>query len=292
MDEQAAEMGALAVEDEAVARGFAGAAWRELRVLRRGFENWPALAARLAAGRLAGRPPGLELRARSGEVACSLPGDRSWRTLVETLGADSYRLGAMGFPRAPIVVDVGANLGGFTLAMLRTRPLARVLAYEPSPAAFGAARENLARNGVLDRVELQGLAVTGTPAAQVILYEQEGDLCTSSTVERSGEAPDRGLRAVTVPARSLTELLTIIDSRVDLLKLDVEGGEYDIVVGSAPAVFRSVERIVLEYHRVPGHDVGELATHLAAAGFVWERQLRSARPGQGLAWWRSDNTSG
>ena len=256
----------------------------EFAALRRGFTNWPSLVCAIVLGRLRGQPPGLHLRARGGFIAWTPTGDRSWWTIVETMGADTYRLASMELPETPTVLDIGANLGGFTLALLRHRPRARVAAYEPSPFAFAACRENLSQNGLTEQVTLSPSAVTGRSAERLTLYQDRGDTCTSTLLPGNHDATP--VQPVEVAAVTLTEAVLACDADIDLLKLDVEGAEYDIILGTPPDVLRRVHRIVLEYHPVPGSTVAQLASHLAAAGFSWERQEHAALVDQGLGWWR------
>ena len=90
---------------------------------------------------------------------------------------------------------------------------------------------------------------------------------------------------VEVPALPLSAILSSYPSDIDLLKMDAEGAEYGIVEETPVELLAKVRRMVVEYHRVPGHQVRELAAGLRTAGLVWEGQEHSALPGQGLAWW-------
>jgi hypothetical protein len=56
------------------------------------------------------------------------------------------------------------------------------------------------------------------------------------------------------------------DGDVDLLKIDCEGGEYEIVRGSRPESWRRVRRVVMERHAVPGEPWDELRRRLEEAG--------------------------
>jgi hypothetical protein len=67
--------------------------------------------------------------------------------------------------------------------------------------------------------------------------------------------------------------------RIDLLKLDCEGGEYTILEGAAPATLARVERLCLEYHR----GLGTLPERLAIAGLRLLRHRRDTAH-TGLAW--------
>jgi len=262
-----------------------GSVTDEVRGLRKGFGNWPGLCGAIAVGRMRGRPPALTMRVRRGPTLATPGGDRSWWTAVEIFGRDCYQLAGAGLPPAPVVVDIGANIGGFSLAVLHLRPRAQIAAFEASPAALVALQRNIAANGADERVAVHHAAVTGpTEPGTVWLNEHVGDLCTSSLLE-SGHAGRQSTHRVEVSARPLSTILASYPAGVDLLKMDVEGAEYDIVAATPPPLFARVRRMVVEYHDVPEHHVNELATHLHEAGLLWERQEHSALPNQGLAWW-------
>jgi FkbM family methyltransferase len=262
-----------------------GSVVEEVRGLHKGFGNWPGLCGAIAVGRVRGRPPALTMRVRHGPTLATPGGDRSWRTAVEIFGRDCYQLARAGLPPAPVVVDIGANIGGFSLAVLNLRPRAQIAAFEASPAALVALQRNVAANGVGERVAVHHAAVTGpTEPGTVWLNEHVGDLCTSSVLE-SSDAGRESTHRVKVPARPLSAILASYPHGVDLLKMDVEGAEYDIVAATSPQLFARVQRVVVEYHDVPGHNVDELAAHLHEAGLLFERHEHSALPNQGLAWW-------
>ena len=253
--------------------------------VHRAFGNWLPLLAAIALGRAQRRPPELRMRVRHGPTIHTPAGDRSWRTAVEVFGRDCYRLATADLPPAPAVVDIGANIGGFALAVLAVRPQAQIAAYEPSPAALAALRTNIAANDAQPRVTVHAGAVTGPPKPGTVwLNEQVGDLCTSSVLGK-GDAVAGSAHRVEVPALPLSAILSSYPNEIDLLKMDVEGAEYGIVEATPVELLAKVRRMVVEYHAVPGCDVRDLAHHLHLAGFAWERQEHSALPGQGLAWW-------
>lgn len=276
----------LVETEEPSAAGTTQAVLHEAADVHRGFSNWLPLLVAIAVGRAQRRPRALRMRARSGPTLWSPEGDRSWWTAVEVFGRDCYRLGSAGMPASPTVVDVGANIGAFALAVSASRPRAHVSAYEASPAAVAALQANVAANGAGDRVSVHHCAVIGAPERGTVwLNEQQGDLCTSSVVLTDQACPAATHR-VEVPATTLGAVLRSHPNGVDLLKMDVEGAEYEIVAATPIDQLARVARVVLEYHEVPGHQVSELADRLGAAGLVWELQEHGARPGHGLGWWR------
>jgi FkbM family methyltransferase len=251
----------------------------------RGFENWLPVSWSLLVGRLRNRPPALRLHARSGPVLETLAGDRSWWTCIEVFGRDCYHLDSLGLPMAPTVVDIGANLGAFTLAVRAARPQAHIISFEPGPTAFRMLVHNVRRNqSPAGTTALHQMAVTGSGAGSTVrLAERFGDLCTSSILgDASGEPPGN---TIEVPSRSLADVLSGCPNGVDLVKIDVEGAEYDMICTTTPAVLRATRQLVVEYHPVAGRKFDELAHHLRDAGFLLSRRDRSSLPGQGLGWW-------
>jgi len=271
---------------EAVNQHLWQAVVHEAVSVRHGFGNWLPLLSAITAGRLRGRPPQLEMHVRQGPILYTPAGDRSWRTAVECFGRDCYRLGGADLPTAPVVLDIGANIGAFSLAVLAVRPAAQIAAYEPSPRALAACRSNVSANHADERIVVHGCAVTGLSDPDTVwLNERVGDLCTSSLLDQPEAVGAPSAHRVRVPACPLSAVLSSYPGDIDLVKLDVEGAEYGIIEATPVELLAKIRRIAVEYHDVPGRHVRELAAHLQAAGLEWERQDHSALPGQGLAWW-------
>lgn len=275
-------------EWEPVHRHLLGAVSAECLAMRSGFRNWPSLLGAIALGRLRGQPPALQMQARGGPIIHTVAGDRSWWTVVEVFGRDCYRLASTRLPSKPLVVDIGANIGAFTLGVLARWPEACVWAVEASPRAVGQLVANLGWGSTAARVTVRHAAVVGArQGPTVLLDEHAGDLCTSTLRDVSeARASDQ---VVDVPAVTLAELLGSVlqpgVERVDLCKVDVEGAEYEIVLGTPLKLLGRIDRLVLEYHAVPGRDVADIARHLHAAGLRWQWHEHCARPGHGLAGW-------
>ena len=83
----------------------------------------------------------------------------------------SYFRHGVSVPRkgAPVIVDVGANIGLFSLSCLRQNPRARILAVEPIPAVFNVLERNLSAH---DTTRCMQLAVRDRPG-DVKLYVRE-----------------------------------------------------------------------------------------------------------------------
>jgi FkbM family methyltransferase len=126
-----------------------------------------------------------------------------------------------------VLYDVGANVGAYTLIAAVAVPGLRVVSFEPSPANFAALCANLELNAVSGRVVAVPLAL--------------GDRPRSALLERNGAVPGTAPRVVdgVRPEEAMVVLVDRLDDIVprfdlptpDHLKLDVEGGELEVLAG-------------------------------------------------------------
>jgi FkbM family methyltransferase len=138
-----------------------------------------------------------------------------------------------------LVLDVGANEGSFTNAILALAPGARVLAVEPAPGPQAQLRE---RFGADARVEVAAQALadrSGTATFHLTEHSHNSSLRTPRA-EMTGLYEDEGWRvagAIEVPVTTLDELVGERD--VAVLKLDVQGGEREVLRGGAATLART-----------------------------------------------------
>ena len=175
--------------------------------------------------------PGVRMRLLPGDV-----GHGPIAALGYYEPALSHRVASLGRERGGLLVDVGANVGYFSLLWASQRPTNRVLALEPSPRNVGLLRENVDRNGLDDRIDVKALAAgaeAGTLPFHLGPDAQTGWGSFSSYV---------GGRTLAVPVVRLDDL---VDEPVQLLKVDTEGADTWVLEG-AERLLR--ERLIAEVH--------------------------------------------
>jgi len=168
-------------------------------------------------------------------------------------------------------VDLGANEGYFTAAgARRVGPAGRVLAIEPQRRLQAVLRRNFALNGCSDRVALAAVAISDH-AGEAALHLTPGVNNSASSLSRPTRYP---LARQRVACATLEETLAAHGiAECALLKIDVEGWEYEAVLGS-PAFFRArrARAIALELHPAVlarrGLDGGKITRFLAECGYV------------------------
>ena len=154
-----------------------------------------------------------------------------------------------GFEPRPgwVVVDAGAYLGFYTLfAARRVGGEGLVVAVEPLEANRRYIEHNVSVNGFEDRVRVDPRALSdrrGYEYITVSCYPATSSLIEAHVVRLGGEACGRRLVAVTTLPALIEEHGL---SRVDLLKLDVEGVEDRVL--SVSGWEDVVKRLVVEVH--------------------------------------------
>ena len=142
-----------------------------------------------------------------------------------------------------LVVDVGANLGWFSL--LSASMGCRVLAFEPVPALGALLAASAEKNNLSSRITLHR-AVVSADTSPVAMHFRASDIDTSSI--GGANTPSTLMNdtvVLRVPAQTLDEHL---HEPPCALKVDVEGHEPAVLRGGAAALKRHPPRVVmLEY---------------------------------------------
>ena len=184
--------------------------------------------------------------------------------IVREIFLEQPYVGHFRLPANPVVVDIGGYIGDFSLYAAKCLGARRVVVYEPTAENFEILLQNVANNGYADRITAVNKAVSDSD--QVMLNVQIKD---SEEVHVSAYwYPEAKQRAI--PSVTLAELLeTHALDQVDLLKVDCEGGEYDIFPATPDDVFRRIRNIVFEYHRMPEYQqkLDRVLTRLKTAGY-------------------------
>ena len=249
-------------------------AGRRLRQSFTHFENGP----QLVWGML--RSQEMTFRTRTG-LTIHVPNVAGARFPVYEINADDvYRLDDLlaGLPDDLVAVDVGAHIGSFSTAVCARFPGATVHAYEASPSTADWLERNVAANGLGDRLHVHRRAVSDHEGEIEIIDNGQASAHNGLT------APDGSGGVVSVPCVTFADIHAATGGRIDLVKADAEGAEYGVILTSDPEHWRSVQRVVMEYHPVQGHTFAELVDFLASVGLDLVRDEPADRPGLGNAW--------
>jgi FkbM family methyltransferase len=150
-------------------------------------------------------------------------------------------------PAGGVFLDVGANIGIYTLAMARAAgPSGSVHSFEPNPANFERLGRHVLQNGLgnvcLNQVAVgsaEGHAELNTPTRE---NSGAASLLATNMPERF-EARPIDVQVVSLNAYCAQRAL----NRVDVIKIDCQGYELHVLEGASRVLERFRPRILIEY---------------------------------------------
>ena len=196
--------------------------------------------------------------------------------------------------RSQVVFDLGANAGLYSLLAAVMNPRVQVHAFEPTPELHATVVGNARLNGVEGRITAN-LAGIGRKSGQAFINENRGNTGDNDGMNFvSGEATTAGSRPIVLC--SLDEYCEEKGiTRIDLMKMDVEGYEAEALIGAQRLLGQKAIRAIMfevlgwSAERA-GHTGAEVLEILWGAGYhLYElRGGRWTKLGPGAARQRDD----
>lgn len=167
-----------------------------------------------------------------------------------------------------VVVDVGANLGFFSLYVKSIFPDAKVYCVEPLEENYDFLLQNIHMNGRIADSLITLKAAICSESGTITLYASKNQrFLTAASVLRTNCETIR----YQVPALSFADFCSQYSlDEVSLLKLDCEGAEYDILYNCSQADLEKVDNIAIEVHKGAGdqENIEALSSFLNKTGFT------------------------
>jgi FkbM family methyltransferase len=153
---------------------------------------------------------------------------------------------------SPRIVDCGGNMGMSALWFKQNYPGSKVTIVEPDPELADTLEKNLAAAGV-----------TGWSCLRAAVSYKDGEM----GFERSGHDTGKLNSSSKFTVRTV-DVASLLHDETDLLKLDIEGAEFDVIrrLCDSGAISR-VKCLSLELHLPEGDErLPEVLSHLSASG--------------------------
>lgn len=184
----------------------------------------------------------------------------------EVMSTDVYSPDLIDYSLLRSVIDAGAHIGSFSRYVKLNAPGARIVAIEPD---FGNAELFLRNlNGYGDVT----LVVARLAYRWLDVVKVRHDTNTGATgfIERTSAVLHQlepGMMTDETDATAMVQLEQFVRGPVDLLKMDIEGAEFDVFWNVDLATLSKIHWIVGEYHGASG-DIDAAFAHLAPAFVV------------------------
>lgn len=202
-------------------------------------------------------------------VSMTSPPDVPLLDLIEEIWlGDSYTRSNVRLRTGSTIVDIGANIGAFTVWIAKANPRARIIAVEPDPLNLTFLSRNLFQNRITN-VSVVPAACGGENGEGTIYARGSGALHSLFSNDLQGSTFQPIYKTAIVTLQQVFD-----EHRVeccDLLKIDCEGSEYDILLNSSFKTLSRISKIALEYHvGFNKYSPAALERYLGSAGFEVE----------------------
>lgn len=164
------------------------------------------------------------------------------------MNGDNYKLSKISFQSGDVVVDVGANIGMFSIFLAKKYPFLKIYAFEPVKETF----ENMLRNLEINNITVGVVTAVNKAVAKddkgVSILVSNRESQTNTMIENSGfkNSSQEMVESITVP--QIFEEYGIIKCK--LFKIDCEGCEYESLYNTPDQYFGRIEHFRGEFHEI------------------------------------------
>lgn len=147
----------------------------------------------------------------------------------------------------PEILDVGAHIGLASLYFKKLYPNAKIVAFEPNPSNFKLLRRNISQN-YLKGINLVNAAVN-KKGKTVDFYIDNREIPWSwgDSTKVNSWYDNKSYKKIKTKAVRLSDYIA---SEIDLLKIDIEGGETE-VINEILKKINFIKKIYMEFHSNP-----------------------------------------
>lgn len=193
------------------------------------------------------------------------------------LGFGSYENDETAFLKSvfrdgDVFLDIGANLGWYSLVLGKQCPGAHIFAFEPIPSTVSVLERNIRLNG-LENVEAVAMGMFNKDDELNFIFVE--DVSGATSLKMAGQTRGRApAQEVLCKTTTLDTFCTSRDLRPSLVKIDVEGAELMVVQGGEKTLEGTpiiLVELLRKWSREFGYHPNDVFTYLAKYGYqAWE----------------------
>jgi FkbM family methyltransferase len=199
------------------------------------------------------------LKTRTGEKILVRPWAEDVRIVKSIFAKKNYVNEFVSIMPNALVVDVGANIGAFTIFAAQWAK--KVFAFEPEPENFRLLCSNIELNKLTNVMPLRMAIAKKKGKQNFCLAEKQHSGSHSFFLQHYQ-------KKIEVKTLSLLDLIKKEAlAKIDFLKLDCEGSEAEIIEGLSLETAKKIEQIALEFHQINDYSAEYLERKLTILGF-------------------------
>lgn len=196
---------------------------------------------------------------RDRELDPSDDNNLDWKVVKETWVENVYQIEPSDFNDSGVFVDIGANIGAVSVFVasfnknlaVGQKPI-KVFAYEPEPHNLELLSKNIKMNEVVSDIKIIPQAVF--PESPVMISNRGGN---ANVLRKDKDS-------VEVKAVNLENVFANNNIPVcDVMKIDIEGAEYDVIEDASIEVLQKIKYLTLEFDGGHEEQFGKMVTKLA-----------------------------
>lgn len=162
------------------------------------------------------------------------------------------------------IIDVGAHAGFFSLYTRALNSTVPIFALEPEPNNLIGLQKNISQNEAAGITVVPKALTSATGRVDLIITNDNHNHYVARPFKDDG-------KKIRVASTSLADLCTNhAIEKINLLKMDIEGGEYLVFDTLQAADFAKIEAVILEYHNTKSKNYKSIEQNLREHGFSVE----------------------
>jgi FkbM family methyltransferase len=163
--------------------------------------------------------------------------------LNHTIEREDYTKGGFSLKEMDTVIDIGANIGAFSIYAAKKVIHGRVIAFEPEKDNYELLVRNKALNRLRNLIPVRA-AVAGSSGVLTLYKGKESGLHSTTKGHLADCVGNEEVDAISL--EDVFQRYQIHECRI--LKLNCEGAEYEILYSAPDYILSKIRRIVMEYH--------------------------------------------
>ena len=203
------------------------------------------------------------------QVSCN------WHFFGINLRHDVYKSIHNDLINSKIVFDIGSNYGFFSLETLRLNSKCKIYAFEPNLKNFEYTKKNILKNNILNIKQYN----LGFYSSNKDLYENSPNPMNSGMINytENKESRENIHKSKFITGDEFIKKENLYDQNIDVIKIDVEGSEYNVLLGMKQylAKSNSVLHIEIDHENLKKYNASfeKILILLKECGYIFFKKL-------------------